>query len=208
VKPFTTLSGAAVPLMMANIDTDVIIRVERLTERSAEGLRKHAFEALRYRPEGVENPECPLNQPQFRDAPILLAGANFGCGSSREPAVWALMALGIRCVIAESFGDIFFGNCFQNGVLPIVVSATTIAALAAEAVMGAAGFSVDLTKQVIATPSGRTFAFQIDPQRRESLLRGLDDIGQTLELSAAIDDWQARDREVRPWVWLPDSVQL
>jgi 3-isopropylmalate/(R)-2-methylmalate dehydratase small subunit len=208
MKPFTRVSGAAVPLMMANIDTDVIIRVERLTERSAEGLRKHAFAALRYQSDGVEQPDCPLNQPQFRDAPILLAGANFGCGSSREPAVWALMALGIRAVIAESFGDIFFSNCFQNGVLAIALSAATVEVLAAEAGAGNAGFSVDLVKQEIATPSGKAFAFQVDPQRRESLLGGLDDIGQTLKLSAAIDAWQAQDRQVRPWVWLPGSVQL
>jgi 3-isopropylmalate/(R)-2-methylmalate dehydratase small subunit len=208
MKPFTSVSGAAVPLMMANIDTDVIIRVERLTERSAEGLRKHAFEALRYQSDGVEKPDCPLNQPQFRGAPILLAGANFGCGSSREPAVWALMALGIRCVIAESFGDIFFSNCFQNGVLPIALSATTVEVLAAEAAAGDTGFLVDLATQVIATPSGKTFAFQVDPQRRVSLLGGLDEISQTLELSAAIDAWQAQDQQLRPWVWLPGSVQL
>jgi 3-isopropylmalate/(R)-2-methylmalate dehydratase small subunit len=208
MKPFTHVSGAAVPLMMANVDTDVIIRVEHLTERSTEGLRKHAFAALRYESDGVEKPDCPLNQPQFRGAPILLAGANFGCGSSREPAVWALMALDIRCVIAASFGDIFFSNCFQNGLLPITLSATTIAALAAEAAAGDTRFSVDLAKQVIATPSGRAYAFEVDPQRREALLAGLDDIGQTLKLSAAIDAWQAQDQQVRPWVWLPGSVQL
>jgi 3-isopropylmalate/(R)-2-methylmalate dehydratase small subunit len=118
------------------------------------------------------------------------------------------MALGIRCVIAESFGDIFFSNCFQNGVLPIALSTATVEVLAAEAEVGDAGFSVDLAKQEIATPSGKTFAFQVDPQRRESLLGGLDDIGQTLKLSAAIDAWQAQDRQVRPWVWLPGSVQL
>jgi 3-isopropylmalate/(R)-2-methylmalate dehydratase small subunit len=208
MKPFTNVSGAAVPLMMANIDTDVIIRVEHLTERSAEGLHKHAFAALRYRSDGVEKPDFPLNQPQFLGAPILLAGPNFGCGSSREPAVWALMALGIRCVIAESFGDIFFSNCFQNGVLPIALAATTVEALALEAAAGDTRFLVDLAKQLITTPSARTFAFEVDPQRREGLLAGLDDIGQTLKLSAAIDAWQAQDRQVRPWVWLPGSVQL
>jgi 3-isopropylmalate/(R)-2-methylmalate dehydratase small subunit len=208
MKPFTKVSGAAVPLMMANIDTDVIIRVEHLTERSAEGLRKHAFAALRYQSDGAERSDCPLNQTQFRGAPILLAGANFGCGSSREPAVWAVMALGIRCVIAESFGDIFFSNCFQNGVLPIAVAATTVEALASETLAGDTRFSVDLAKQVIVTPSGRAFAFEVDPRRREGLLAGLDDIGQTLKLSAAIDVWQAQDQQVRPWVWIPGSVQL
>ena len=208
MKPFTNVSGAAVPLMMANIDTDVIIRVEHLTERSAEGLRRHAFAALRYQSDGVEKPDCPLNQPQFRGAPILLAGANFGCGSSREPAVWALMALGIRCVIAESFGDIFFSNCFQNGVLPIALTATAVEALASEAAAGDTRFLVDLAEQVITTPSARAFAFEVDPRRREGLLAGLDDISQTLKLSAAIEAWQARDQQVRPWVWLPGSVQL
>jgi 3-isopropylmalate/(R)-2-methylmalate dehydratase small subunit len=208
MEPFTNVSGAAVPLMMANIDTDVIIRVEHLTERSAEGLRRHAFAALRYQSDGVEKPDCPLNQPQFRGAPILLGGANFGCGSSREPAVWALMALGIRCVIAESFGDIFFSNCFQNGVLPIALTATAVEALASEAAAGDTRFLVDLAEQVITTPSARAFAFEVDPRRREGLLAGLDDISQTLKLSAAIEAWQARDQQVRPWVWLPGSVQL
>jgi 3-isopropylmalate/(R)-2-methylmalate dehydratase small subunit len=208
MKPFANVSGAAVPLMMANIDTDVIIRVEHLTERSAEGLRRHAFAALRYQSDGVEKPDCPLNQPQFRGAPILLGGANFGCGSSREPAVWALMALGIRCVIAESFGDIFFSNCFQNGVLPIALTAAAVEALASEAAAGDTRFLVDLAEQVITTPSARAFAFEVDPRRREGLLAGLDDIGQTLKLSAAIEAWQARDQQVRPWVWLPGSVQL
>ena len=208
MKPFANVSGAAVPLMMANIDTDVIIRVEHLTERSAEGLRRHAFAALRYQSDGVEKPDCPLNQPQFRGAPILLAGANFGCGSSREPAVWALMALGIRCVIAESFGDIFFSNCFQNGVLPIALTAAAVEALASEAAAGDTRFLVDLAEQVITTPSARAFAFEVDPRRREGLLAGLDDISQTLKLSAAIEAWQARDQQVRPWVWLPGSVQL
>ena len=208
MKPFTNVSGAAVPLMMANIDTDVIIRVEHLTERSAEGLRRHAFAALRYQSDGVEKPDCPLNQPQFRGAPILLGGANFGCGSSREPAVWALMALGIRCVIAESFGDIFFSNCFQNGVLPIALTAAAVEALASEAAAGDTRFLVDLAEQVITTPSARAFAFEVDPRRREGLLAGLDDISQTLKLSAAIEAWQARDQQVRPWVWLPGSVQL
>ena len=208
MKPFANVSGAAVPLMMANIDTDVIIRVEHLTERSAEGLRRHAFAALRYQSDGVEKPDCPLNQPQFRGAPILLGGANFGCGSSREPAVWALMALGIRCVIAESFGDIFFSNCFQNGVLPIALTAAAVEALASEAAAGDTRFLVDLAEQVITTPSARAFAFEVDPRRREGLLAGLDDISQTLKLSAAIEAWQARDQQVRPWVWLPGSVQL
>jgi 3-isopropylmalate/(R)-2-methylmalate dehydratase small subunit len=208
VKPFTSISGTAVPLMMANIDTDVIIRVERLANRSAPGLRKYAFEALRYLPDGTENPECVLNMTAYRDAPILLAGANFGCGSSREPAVWSLMALGIRCVIAESFGDIFFSNCFQNGVLAIRLAKESVEVLAREATEGTPKFSVDLVAQVIRSPSARTFDFHVDPQRKESLMEGLDEVGQTLKWIDAIAAWQENDRRARAWVWLPDSVQL
>jgi 3-isopropylmalate/(R)-2-methylmalate dehydratase small subunit len=208
MKPFTVVTGVAVPLPMANVDTDVIIRVERMTSRSPAGLRKYAFEALRYMPDGTENPDCLLNQPAFRDAPILIAGSNFGCGSSREPAVWALMALGIRCVIAESFGDIFFSNCFQNGVLALTLSQPAIEALTADAAGGGTGFCVDLVQQRVVAPSGTAFPFQVDPQRRESLIEGLDEVGQTLKLTDAITQWQAQDRIARPWVWLPDSVQL
>jgi 3-isopropylmalate/(R)-2-methylmalate dehydratase small subunit len=208
MKPFTVVTGAAVPLPLANVDTDVIIRVERMTNRAPAGLRKYAFEALRYLPDGKENPDCLLNQPPFRDAPILVTGANFGCGSSREPAVWALMALGIRCVIAESFGDIFFGNCFQNGILPLTLPKPAVEAISAEAAQASKAFAVDLVGQTVTTPSGRMFPFQVDPQRRESLIEGLDEVGQTLKLTDAITQWQARDRIARPWVWLPDSVQL
>jgi 3-isopropylmalate/(R)-2-methylmalate dehydratase small subunit len=208
MKPFTTVSGAAVPLLAANIDTDIIIRVERLTNRSAAGLKKYAFEALRYDAAGAEKPDSPFNQARFKDAPILLAGANFGCGSSREPAVWAIAALGVRCVIAESFGDIFFGNCFQNGILALVLPKAAIEALAAEGGEGNTGFTVDLVERMVTSPAGQRFAFEVDPQRRESLIEGLDQVGQTLKWIGEIDAWQARDRSVRPWVWLPDSVQL
>lgn len=208
MQAFTTVIGTAVPLLAANIDTDVIIRVERLANRSASGLRKYAFEALRYKADGSVNPESPFNQDEFKDAPILLAGANFGCGSSREPAVWAIAALGIRCVIAESFGDIFFSNCFQNGILPLVLSKTDIEGLAAEIAGGAGQFTVDLVQQLVTSPSGSTFKFEVDPHRRDNLIEGLDEVGQTLKWSAEIDAWQAKDRVARPWVWLPSSIQL
>lgn len=208
MKAFTTLTGVAVPLVIANIDTDVIIRVERMSTRAGEDLKKYAFEALRYLPDGSINAACRLNQEAFAGAPILIAGPNFGCGSSREPAVWSLMALGIRCVVAESFGDIFFSNCFQNGVLALVLSKAEIEHLSAEAEHGSDQFVVDLVAQLITSPSGQTIAFQVDPQRRESLIEGLDEVGQTLKWDADIEAWQARNRQQQPWVWLSESRQL
>jgi 3-isopropylmalate/(R)-2-methylmalate dehydratase small subunit len=133
MQSFTFVTGQAVPLMQANIDTDVIIRIERLIDPSPANLRAFALEALRFLPDGSENPDCLLNQPRFKGAPILLAGANFGCGSSREGAVWALMALGIRSIIAANFGDIFSSNCFQNGVLPVVLPERMVQVLAEQA---------------------------------------------------------------------------
>jgi 3-isopropylmalate/(R)-2-methylmalate dehydratase small subunit len=153
MEPFTTVSGPAAPLLLANVDTDVIIRIEPLTQQPREALGRFAFEVLRYRPDGSEDPEFVLNQPAFRGAPILLAGTNFGCGSSREGAVWALPGIGIRCVIAPSFGDIFFSNYFQNGVLPIVLDEHMIEELATSARTGAV-MRVDLVHRQlsIATP--------------------------------------------------------
>lgn len=207
MQPFTTVTGAAVPLLLANVDTDLIIRVERMTNRSPKALRKYAFEALRYRADGSVNPQCVLNRPAYMDAPILLAGDNFGCGSSREPAVWAIAALGVRCVIAESFGDIFFSNCFQNGLLALSLSKAEIAALAAEA-DGANGFTVDLPEQAVVAPSGQRYAFQIDPLRKEILAEGLDEVGQTLKWLDEIRAWQNVDRPSRPWVWQAASIAL
>ena len=200
MEPFTTVSGPAAPLMLANVDTDVIIRVEPMTRHPRDQLGPFAFEALRYRPDGSEDPDFVLNQPTFRGAPILLAGANFGCGSSREPAVWALQGLGIRCVIAPSFGDIFFGNCFQNGVLPITLDEHTIEELATTARTGAA-MIVDLVQRQLSIGDSPALAFQIDELRRESLLAGLDAIGLTLKDAALIASWQASDRDRRPWLW-------
>jgi 3-isopropylmalate/(R)-2-methylmalate dehydratase small subunit len=201
MQAFTRVSGPAVPLMRANIDTDVIIRIERLAgNRDKEELGRYALEALRYCADGSEDPEFICNRPAFRGAPILLAGPNFGCGSSREGAVWALMGMGISCVIAPSFGDIFYNNCLQNGMLAIVLPEAQVNALAEEAASGAA-FTVDLERCVIVHPDGRESAFPVDAHRRELLLAGLDEIGLALRDDARIREWQERDRAMRPWVW-------
>ncbi|MES2010200.1 MAG: 3-isopropylmalate dehydratase small subunit [Pseudomonadota bacterium] len=200
MQPFTVVTGAAVPLLRANVDTDVIIRIERLTTLPREQLGPYALEALRYHADGSEDPGCVFNQPAFRGAPVLLAGANFGCGSSREGAVWALMGLGVRCVIAPSYGDIFYNNCFQNGVLPIQLPAETVQALAAQCASGAP-VRVDLTSATLTAPDGATVAFPVDALRREALLHGLDDIGLTLKDDALIRAWQQADRTCRPWAW-------
>jgi 3-isopropylmalate/(R)-2-methylmalate dehydratase small subunit len=201
MQAFTRLSGAAAPLLRANIDTDTIIRIERLINlKGPEALGPYALEALRHRADGSEDPDFVLNQSAYLKAPILLAGANFGCGSSREGAVTALMGRGIRCVIAPSFGDIFFNNCFQNGLLPIQLTEAQVLALAQE-VVGGSPVEVDLVTQTIRTQSHTVIAFKTDSHRREALLNGLDDIGLTLKDAALIRAWQQRDRLTRPWVW-------
>jgi 3-isopropylmalate/(R)-2-methylmalate dehydratase small subunit len=200
VQAFTTLTGRAAPLLLANVDTDVIVRIERFTNEPREALGRYAFEALRYRPDGGEDESFVLNRPPYRGAPILIAGPNFGCGSSREGAVWALQGLGIRCVIAPSFGDIFFSNCFQNGVLPIRLPLAQVNALAALAETGRS-FTVDLERCVLLTPDGSSLPFQVDSLRRQSLLEGLDEIGLTLKHADAIAAWQAADRAAHSWRW-------
>jgi 3-isopropylmalate/(R)-2-methylmalate dehydratase small subunit len=200
MEPFAKISGPAAPLLLSNVDTDVIIRIEPLMKEPRESLGRFAFEPLRYRSDGSEDPECVLNQPAFRGAPILLAGANFGCGSSREGAVWALMGLGIRCVIAPSFGDIFYSNCFQNGVLPIVLDEHSIEELATAARTGTA-MAIDLVHQQLSIGDSAPIPFQIDDLRRASLLEGLDAIGLTLRDMPVIAAWQDADRLRRPWVW-------
>ena len=199
MEPFAVVTGPAAPLMLANVDTDVIVRIERLTSQDQASLGHYAFESLRYGPNGQENPGFVFNQPPFKNAPILLAGPNFGCGSSREGAVHAIKALGVRCLIAASFGDIFFSNCFQNGVLPIRLPEETVLSLAGTATSGEP-FEVDLERQSIRVGE-RTIPFDIDPRRREALLRGLDDIGLTLQAMDRVRAWQAEDRVRRPWIW-------
>lgn len=199
MQVFTTLCGVAAPLARTNIDTDVIICIERLTRIDRSGLGSYAFESLRYREDGSENPDFVLNQSRWRDAPIIVAGANFGCGSSREGAVWALMGAGIRCVIAESFGDIFYDNCFQNGLLPVQLPEPDVTRLMALARAGTA-FTVDLEQQRVGV-GGAHFGFAIDPWRRECLRKGLDSITYTLRSQDTIRAWQQRDRLRRPWAW-------
>jgi 3-isopropylmalate/(R)-2-methylmalate dehydratase small subunit len=202
-KPFNKLTAIAAPIMRANIDTDVIIRIERLVGNSVRGsLGKWAFGALRYLPDGSENPEFILNREPYRQAEILVTGLNFGCGSSREGAVWSLQEMGIRAVIGSSFGDIFFANCFQNGILPIIVDKQTAENLAAEieATQGAGKVGIDLEAQTITTPEGKTLRFDIDPRRREGLLQGLDEVMLTLQRDHEIRAFQQADRAARPWI--------
>lgn len=205
MEAFKTLTAAAAPLMRANVDTDLVIRIERLVGSSRTGLGPYAFETLRYEADGSENPEFVLNKPAYRDSSILLAGPNFGCGSSREGAVWALMGAGIRCVIAPSFGDIFFSNCFQNGLLPVALPEEVVKKIAeqTEASQGAGTTTVDLVAQTVTLPSGEVIPFTVDARKRDAMIEGLDDIALTLRHKAAIEAWQAKDRADRAWAWAP-----
>ena len=201
MERFTKLTGVAVPLMRANIDTDVIIPIDRMIGHDRKDLGRFAFEALRYLDRKEENPDFVLNRR--RGAKILIAGPNFGCGSSREGAVWALWEYGIRCVIAPSFGDIFFNNCFKNGLLPIVLPAARVEELARQvaAAPEPALLTVDLERRVIQTADGGEVAFEVAAAEREALLAGLDPIGMTLTRERDIAAFQARDRERRPWIY-------
>jgi 3-isopropylmalate/(R)-2-methylmalate dehydratase small subunit len=197
---FTVVRGPAAPLMLPDVNTDVISPAHG----GRGDLAANAFAPLRYLPDGTEDPAFVLNQEPFRGAPILLATQNFGCGSSRETAVWSLLGLGIRCVIAESYSDIFFGNCFQNGVLPIVLGAERLARLAGEAASGEP-VEVDLRTMTITAPSRRTIPFDVNPARRQQLLEGLDDLDVAVRRRAEVAAFQASDRERRPWVYLGDD---
>lgn len=202
-QPFKMLTAIAAPIMRSNIDTDVIIRIERLVGNSIRGtLGKWAFGSLRYLPDGSENPAFILNREPYRQAEILVTGPNFGCGSSREGAVWSLQEMGIRAIIGSGFGDIFFANCFQNGILPIVVEKDIVDSLAAdvEATQGVGKISIDLEAQTILSPSGQRHAFEIDPRRRQGLLQGLDEVALTLQRDTEIRAFQSADRAARPWI--------
>lgn len=197
---FTTLTGVAAPFPMINVDTDRIIPKQFLKTIKRTGLGKNLFNDLRYTPDGKENPDFVLNQPAYRQAQILIAGANFGCGSSREHAPWALQDFGIRCVIAPSFADIFFNNCFKNGLLPVVLSQEQVDQLVELAKEGVA-LAVDLEAQcVTAYPRNINFSFKTDPFRRDCLLNGLDDIGITEKKVTAIGSYEERQKTERPWV--------
>jgi 3-isopropylmalate/(R)-2-methylmalate dehydratase small subunit len=198
---FTKLSGIAAPMPLVNIDTDMIIPKQFLKTIQRSGLGKNLFDEMRYTPDGAEIPDFVLNKPAYRTAQIIVAGDNFGCGSSREHAPWALLDFGIRCVISTSFADIFYNNCFKNGILPIVLPQEDVDKLMDDAQRGAnAVITVDLENQTITGPDGGTITFEVDAFRKHCLLNGLDDIGLTLEKAAAIDSFETTAAQSRPWV--------
>ena len=200
MEKFTKLTGVAAPFPLRNVDTDMIIPKQFLKTIKRTGLGKSLFFELRYDQEGRENPDFVLNKPAYRNAEILITGENFGCGSSREHAPWALLDFGFRCVIAPDFADIFYNNCFQNGILPIKLPQGEIDKLLDDASRGAnATLTVDLEAQEIRGPDGGVIRFEIDPFRKHCLLNGLDAIGLTLEKEKAIQEFEARDAGARPW---------
>jgi 3-isopropylmalate/(R)-2-methylmalate dehydratase small subunit len=197
---FTTLTGVAAPMPLVNIDTDMIIPKQFLKTIQRSGLGKNLFDEMRYTQDGKEIPDFVLNQPAYRKAEIIVAGDNFGCGSSREHAPWALLDFGIRCVISTSFADIFFNNCFKNGILPVVLPQEAVDYLMDDARKGAnARITVDLDSQTVTASDGKTFAFEVDAFKKHCLMNGLDDIGLTLEKAAAIDTFEAKNATLRPW---------
>jgi 3-isopropylmalate/(R)-2-methylmalate dehydratase small subunit len=198
---FIKLTAIAAPLPLANVDTDKIIPARFLKTIARSGLGKNLFDTLRFNPDGSENPDFVLNRESYRHAQILLAHENFGCGSSREHAPWSLLDFGITCVIATSFADIFYNNCFKNFILPVTLTREQVDALMGDAANGAnARLSIDLERQVVVRPSGEEFAFEIDPFRKHLLLNGLDDIGQTLQHGAAIDAFEKKREAQQSWM--------
>jgi len=200
MQPFTTLDAKAAPLDLANVDTDQIIPKQFLKTVEREGLARGLFYDLRFDEAGRPRPGFVLDDPRYAGARVLIAGENFGCGSSREHAPWALLDHGIRCVIAPSFADIFYANCVENGLLPVALPAEAVKTLLAEARGGNHVFSIDLAAQAVIAPSGRAFRFEIDASRKEKLLGGLDSIGETLVHRREIDAFEARSGLARPWL--------
>ena len=201
MEKFTQLRGVAAPLDMVNVDTDLIIPKQHLKTIERTGLGKYLLDELRYNEDGSEKEDFVLNQPAYRDAKILVAGDNFGCGSSREHAPWAIDDFGIRCVISTSFADIFFNNCFKNGILPIVVSPEDLEKLMDDAGRGSnAVLTVDLGAQEITGPDGGTISFDVDQFRKHCLINGLDDIGLTMEKESKITDFEAKRAQAQPWL--------
>ena len=197
---FTSLTGVAVPMPLINVDTDMIIPKQYLKTIKRTGLGTALFSEMRYDDDGNERSEFVLNQPAYREAKILVAGENFGCGSSREHAPWALLDFGIKCVISTSFADIFYNNCFKNGILPIALPQEDVDKLMEDAERGAnATVTIDLANQAITEPDGGTINFDIDPHRKHCLLNGLDDIGLTMEKSTSIDTYETKASSARPW---------
>jgi 3-isopropylmalate/(R)-2-methylmalate dehydratase small subunit len=201
MQKFKTLTAVAAPLPMINVDTDMIIPKQFLKTIQRTGLGKHLFDEMRYTTDGKEVSDFVLNKPAYRKAEILVAGQNFGCGSSREHAPWALLDFGIRCVIATSFADIFYNNCFKNGILPIVLPQEDVDKLMDDASRGSnAVVTVDLEKQEIRGPDGGMIKFDVDPFRKQCLINGWDDIGLTLRHGKSIDDFEARRKTQTPWM--------
>ncbi|SAL76062.1 3-isopropylmalate dehydratase small subunit [Caballeronia telluris] len=200
MKAFEVCKGYAAVLALDDVDTDLIVRIERISQLKRGQFQPWAFETMRYRADGSENPDFVLNRPPFRDARILVTGANFGCGSSREMAVWALDEFGIQCVIASSYGDIFNNNCFQNGVLPIRLAREQIASIMPVAASGAE-LTVDLRACLIRVPGLEPIAFSLPESQRVALLNGQDDVDQAVAREARISAYQAADRAARPWVY-------
>ena len=201
MEKFTTLHGVAAPLPLINVDTDMIIPKQFLKTIKRSGLGVNLFDEMRYDRQGNENPDFVLNQPAYRDAEILVAGDNFGCGSSREHAPWAIKDFGIRCVIAPSFADIFHNNCFKNCILPIVLPQEQVDVLMKDAEKGSnARMTIDLEGQTVTTSDGEKFPFEVDAFKKHCLLNGLDDIGLTLEKGTAIDTYEDSLNQSRPWV--------
>jgi 3-isopropylmalate/(R)-2-methylmalate dehydratase small subunit len=201
MQKFTTLTGVAAPMPMINIDTDKIIPKQFLKTIARTGLGKALFDEMRYKNDGSENPDFILNKPAYRKAKILVAGENFGCGSSREHAPWALLDFGITCVIATSFADIFYNNCFKNGILPIKLPQADVDKLMDDAERGAnAIITIDLEKQEITGPDGGCVKFELDAFRKHCLINGLDDVGLTLQKEKAIDAFEAKRKAATPWL--------
>jgi 3-isopropylmalate/(R)-2-methylmalate dehydratase small subunit len=200
MEKFVKLTGVAAPLPIMNVDTDMIIPKQYLKTIARTGLGKGLFSELRYKEDGSDNPDFVLNKPAYRSATILVAGDNFGCGSSREHAPWALLDYGVRAVISTSFADIFYNNCFKNGILPIKVSQAELDRLMDDAERGSnATLTIDLEAQEIRGPDGGVIRFEIDPFRKHCLLEGLDEIGLTLQKEAAIESFEAKAAAARPW---------
>lgn len=201
MEAFTKLTGIAAPLPQINVDTDMIIPKQFLKTIKREGLGINLFDEMRYNDDGSENPDFVLNKPAYREAQVLVGGENFGCGSSREHAPWAIKDFGIRCVIAPSFADIFFNNCFKNGILPIPLPQEQVDRVMADAEKGEnARVTVDLEAQEITLSDGSVIAFEVDGFKRHCLLNGLDDIGLTMQKAGAIDTFEAQAGQSRPWV--------
>jgi 3-isopropylmalate/(R)-2-methylmalate dehydratase small subunit len=202
MTPFTTLTGVAAPLPMANVDTDKIIPARFLKTIERRGLGRAAFADMRFNDDGSEKPDFVLNREPYRSAEILIAHENFGCGSSREHAPWALLDFGIRCVIAPDFADIFFNNSFKNGILPIKLPREICDMLMEDARMGAnSRITVDLARQVVVRPNGEEIPFDVDPLRKHRLLNGLDDIGETMQRASVIDGFEQKQRAAQPWLY-------